>query len=176
MVSLAFVFWMYVVLFAIIGGMRGWAKEILVTFSVILALTFTTLLSNYIPFIRDVLQKDSKPLFFWLRTITLVLLVFFGYQTPNIPQFAAKMTREKLQDIILGVFIGALNGYLIAGTIWFYMADAGYPFPNIISAPSGDIAKAAEAMLHYMPPKLLGIPGIYFAVVIAFMFVIVVFI
>jgi len=27
-----------------------------------------------------------------------------------------------------------------------------------------------------MPPKLLGIPGIYFAVVIAFMFVIVVFI
>ncbi len=32
MVSLAFVFWMYVVLFAIIGGMRGWAKEILVSF------------------------------------------------------------------------------------------------------------------------------------------------
>ncbi len=31
-------------------------------------------------------------------------------------------------------------------------------------------------MLHYMPPKLLGIPGIYFAVVIAFIFVIVVFI
>ncbi len=176
MVSLAFVFWMYVVLFAIIGGMRGWAKEILVTFSVILALTFTTLLSNYIPFIRDVLQKDSKPLFFWLRTILLVLLVFFGYQTPNIPRFAAKMTREKLQDIILGVVIGALNGYLIAGTIWFYMADAGYPFPSTISAPSGDIAKVAEAMLHYMPPKLLGIPGIYFAVVIAFMFVIVVFI
>ena len=44
MISLAVVFWMYVILFAIIGGMRGWAKEILVTFSVILALTFTTLL------------------------------------------------------------------------------------------------------------------------------------
>ena len=121
---------MYVILFAIIGGMRGWAKEMLVTFSVILALTFTTLLANYVPFIRDVLQKDSKPLYFWLRTIILILLVFFGYQTPNIPRFAAKMTREKLQDIILGVVIGALNGYLIAGTIWFYMADAGYPFPG----------------------------------------------
>jgi uncharacterized membrane protein required for colicin V production len=176
MVSLAFVFWMYVILFAIIGGMRGWAKEILVSFAVILALTFTTLISNYVPFIRDVLQKDSKPLFFWLRSITLVLLVFFGYQTPNIPRFAAKMTREKLQDVILGVVIGALNGYLIAGTLWFYLADAGYPFPNAISAPTGDIAKAAEAMLHYMAPKLLGIPGIYFAVVIAFIFVLVVFI
>jgi hypothetical protein len=176
MVSLVFVFWMYVVLFAIIGGMRGWAKEMLVSFSVILALTFTTLLANYVPFIRDVLAKDSKPLYFWLRTIILVLLVFFGYQGPNIPRFAAKMTREKLQDIILGVVIGALNGYLIAGTIWFYMADAGYPFTNTILPPSANIANVADAMLHYMPPKLLGIPGIYFAVVIAFMFVIVVFI
>jgi hypothetical protein len=176
MVSLVFVFWMYVVLFAIIGGMRGWAKEMLVSFSVILALTFTTLLSNYVPFIRDTLAKDSKPLYFWVRTIILGLLVFFGYQSPNIPRFAAKMTREKLQDIILGVVIGALNGYLIAGTIWFYMADAGYPFGNTVLPPSGNLAAITDTMLHYMPPKLLGIPGIYFAVVIAFMFVIVVFI
>ncbi|MCX6034282.1 MAG: CvpA family protein [Chloroflexi bacterium] len=176
MVSLTFVFWMYVVLFSIIGGMRGWAKELLVSFSVILALTFTTLLSNYVPFIRDVLQKDNQALFFWLRTILLGVLVFCGYQTPNIQRFAPKMNREKLQDIILGVVIGALNGYLIAGTIWYYMADAGYPFTQVITAPSGDIAKAVEAMLHYMPPKLLGIPGIYFAIVIAFIFVIVVFV
>ncbi len=72
--------------------MRGWAKELLVTFSVILALTFTTLLSNYVPFIRDVLQKDNSELYFWLRAIILSMLVFFGYQTPNIPRFAAKMT------------------------------------------------------------------------------------
>ncbi|HEX7541626.1 MAG TPA: CvpA family protein [Anaerolineales bacterium] len=176
MVSLSFVFWMYVILFGIIGGMRGWAKELLVTFSVILALTFTTLLEHYVPFVRDVLQKDSAALYFWLRAIILGLLVFFGYQTPHISRFAPKMTREKFQDILLGVFLGAINGYLIAGTIWYYMADAGYPFPQIITAPSGDIAKVAEAMLHYMPPKLLGIPGIYFAVVIAFIFVIVVFI
>jgi uncharacterized membrane protein required for colicin V production len=176
MVSLSFVFWMYVILFAIIGGMRGWAKEMLVSFSVILALTFTTLLSNYVPFIRDVLQKDNKTLYFWLRAIILILLVFFGYQTPNIPRFAAKMTREKLQDIILGVVIGALNGYLIAGTLWFYLFAADYPFTNVINTPTGDIAKVANSMLQYMPPKLLGIPGIYFAVVVAFMFVIVVFI
>jgi uncharacterized membrane protein required for colicin V production len=176
MVSLPFVFWMYVVLFSIIGGMRGWAKEMLVSFSVILALTFTTLLSNYVPFIRDVLQKDNVPLYFWLRASILGLLVFFGYQTPNISRFAPKMNREKLQDAILGVFLGAMNGYLIAGTIWFYLSDAGYPFANIITAPAGDFAKIAESMLQYMAPRLLGVPGIYFAVVVAFMFVIVVFI
>jgi uncharacterized membrane protein required for colicin V production len=176
MVSLSFVFWMYVILFGIIGGMRGWAKELLVTFSVILALSFSTLLEHYVPFVRDVLQKDNVPLYFWLRTGILFLLVFFGYQTPHLARFAAKMTREKFQDILLGAFLGAINGYLIAGTIWFYMADGGYPFTKVIVPPTGDLAKVAESMLHYMPPKLLGIPGIYFAVVVAFIFVIVVFI
>ena len=167
---------MYVVLFAIIGGMRGWAKELLVSFSVILALTFSTLLASYVPFVRDVLQKNSPAIYFWLRTIILGLLVFFGYQTPNIQRFAGKVTREKLQDTILGVVLGALNGYLIAGTIWYYMADAGYPFAGIVSPPADSIANVVNAMLHYMPPKLLGVPGIYFAVVISFIFVIVVFI
>ncbi len=176
MVSLNFVFWMYVVLFAVIGGMRGWAREILVTFSVILALAFTALLDHYVPFVRDVLQKDSSSLYFWLRSLILIILVFFGYQTPNLSRFAPKMTRERLEHIILGIVIGALNGYLIAGTIWFYMADAKYPFASVIAAPTGDIAKAADLMLHYMPPKLLGIPGIYFTVVLAFIFVIVVFV
>ena len=86
------------------------------------------------------------------------------------------MNREKFQDIILGAVTGGFNGYLIAGTIWYYMADASYPFTKVITPPTGDLAKLAETMLHYMPPKLLGIPGIYFAVVIAFIFVIVVFI
>ena len=172
MMSLAVVFWMYVILFAIIGGMRGWAKEILVSFSVILALSFMALLEHYVPFVLP--QKSS--VLFWLRTIILVLLVFFGYQTPNITRISGKMTREKLEHTILGAVIGAVNGYLIAGTIWFDMADAKYPFANIISSPAGDIAKIADNMLRFMPPNLLGIPGIYFAVVIAFIFVIVVFV
>jgi uncharacterized membrane protein required for colicin V production len=177
MVSLSFVFWMYVVLFAIIGGMRGWAKELLVIFSVILALTFSTLLDHYVPFVRDVLSVNSPAMYFWLRAIILGLLVFFGYQTPNIARFAPKMTRDKIQDILLGVVLGAVNGYLIAGTLWFYMHDAGYPF-HMITAPdeTTPIGKAAVALLQYMPPRILGIPAIYFAVVLAFIFVIVVFI
>ncbi len=176
MVSLIVIFWMYVVLFAIIGGMRGWAKELLVSFSVILALTFTTLLSSYVPFVRDALAKNSPAVYFWLRAIILGLLVFFGYQTPNIPRFATKVAREKVQDIILGVVIGAFNGYLIVGSLWYFMADAQYPFPGVVSPPPDSLAATVNAMLHYMPPKLLGIPGIYFAVVTAFIFVIVVFI
>jgi lysylphosphatidylglycerol synthetase-like protein (DUF2156 family) len=174
--SLAVVFWMYLILFAIIGGMRGWAKEILVSFSVVLALAFTALLEHYVPFIRDVLLPQNSVVLFWLRTIILIMLVFFGYQTPNIARFSPKMAREKLEHSILGAVIGAINGYLIAGTIWFYMADAKYPFASTVSAPTGTVAAIANNMLRYMPPNLLGIPAIYFAVVVAFIFVIVVFI
>lgn len=176
MVSLTFIFWMYVVLFGVIGAMRGWARELLVSFSVILALTFITLLTKYISFVGDLVLSNAN-FSFWLRTIIVIVLVFFGYQTPNIPRFAAKMTREKLQDTLLGIFLGALNGYLIAGSIWRFMHEAGYPFATISAPLAGTpMGEAALKLIEYMPPKLMGEPTIYFAVVLAFIFVIVVFI
>jgi len=176
MMSLTVVFYMYVILFGIIGGMRGWAKEILVSFSIVLALAFISLIEHYVPFIRDVLPHQS-PTLFWLRTVIIILLVVFGYQSPNLSRIAPKMTREKLEHVLLGILFGAINGYLVVGSIWLYMHEANYPF-SIITAPDGktDIGKMALAMLQYMPPQLLGIPAIYFAVVLAFIFVIVVFV
>ncbi len=67
MVTLSFLFWMFVILFGIIGAMRGWAKELLVSFSAILALALITLLETYIPFVST-LPEDSSTLF-WIRTI-----------------------------------------------------------------------------------------------------------
>ena len=49
MMSIVYVFWMYVILFAVIGAMRGWAKELLVSFSVILALTTNHVLTPLYP-------------------------------------------------------------------------------------------------------------------------------
>ena len=52
MISLSVLFWMFVILFAIIGGMRGWAKEILVTAGAVVALFLVTIMETFIPFIR----------------------------------------------------------------------------------------------------------------------------
>lgn len=175
MLNIIVVFWMYVILFAIIGGMRGWAKELLVSFSVILALTFSTLLSNYVEFFKTIVDGQPK-LHFWIHTAILAMLVFFGYQTPNIQRFASKMTREKIQDMLLGAFLGAINGYLITGSIWYYLHEGGYPFTKVVQPPPADLIEQVNNMMNYMPPELLGVPGIYFAVVIAFIFVLVVFI
>lgn len=180
MVSLVVVFWMYVILFAIIGAMRGWARELLVSFALILGLFIISVLERFVPFIRDTLV-NSPAMLFWLRAFIVIALVFFGYQTPNIPRLAAgnRFARERLQDILLGIFLGALNGYLIVGTIWFYLDASAYPFPNLISAPDpgSTVELATQRMMALMPPDLLGgSSAIYFAVALAFAFVLVVFI
>ena len=41
------------ILFAIVGWMRGWAKELLVAFSVILALALNHVLRRYIPMAQN---------------------------------------------------------------------------------------------------------------------------
>lgn len=176
MMSIVYIFWMYVVIFGVIGAARGWAKELLVAFSVILALAVNHVLEKYVPLVKNLDPTDVS--LFWVRTIILLVLVFFGYQTViNIPHLAARAARERLQDTLFGGILGGFNGYLIAGTILYYMIIAGYPFDKIISPPNDPVVvETVTKMLTYMPPQLLGEPGIYFAIILAFIFVLVVYI
>lgn len=176
MVTLNFFFFFLILLFGIIGAMRGWAKELLVTFSVILGIFIINVLERYVPAIYQTIAGEGTAQF-WLRALIVIILVFFGYQTPNIQRLAGnRFVREKFQDSLLGFFLGAFNGYLIAGTLWLFMHNAGYPFPYITppiaGTPQGD---AALRILAWLPPRWLGPPVIYFAIAIAFLFVIIVF-
>jgi len=185
MVSLVVVFYILVILFAVIGMIRGWAQEILVTFSMFLAFFMINIMETVVLklYAGDTVD-DGSILQFWIRTIIIVLLVFFGYQTTRITRFAAVIKKDRISDSFLGLFLGGINGYLIAGSLWFYLAHADYPtkfFINpetltgidIISEP----AKAALDFLAILPPAWLGSPpGIYIAVGLAFLFVLVVFI
>ena len=176
MISIVYLFWMYVILFAIVGGMRGWAKELLVSFSVVLALGLNHIIRRYIPLAQNLADTDTA--LFWLRTIILLTLVYFGYQTVvSIPHLSSRAARERLQDSLFGVIMGAVNGYLVAGTILSYMHVADYPFPEVISKPADPtLLQTVTNMMQYMPPQLLGEPGIYFAIILAFVFVLVVYI
>jgi len=108
-----------------------------------------------------------------------VALVFFGYQTPYFPRLAStnRFVSDKFQDTLLGVFLGAINGYLIFGTIWYWLHELNYPF-SIITAPVPGTAMgdAALKIIPFLAPHWLGTPVIFFAVGIAFVFVLVVFI
>jgi uncharacterized membrane protein required for colicin V production len=176
MMSIVYLFWTSVLLFAFIGAMRGWVKELLVSFSAITALAVNLLLEKYIPLVKTLDQASSSLL--WIRTLILLTLVYFGYQTVvSIPRLASKATRDRLQDTLFGAVLGGFNGYLVAGSILYYMHMANYPYPDILSRPTDPaIVASIDVMLKYMPPRFLGEPSIYFIVIIILIFIIVVFV
>jgi uncharacterized membrane protein required for colicin V production len=177
-ISLTFFFFFLIAFMAVIGAMRGWAKELLVTVALILALALLTALETYIPFFREAVGQTGGQFQFWVRTIVTFVLVFFGYQTPSLSKVpASKFARERIQDWMLGFVLGALNGYLIVGTLWFFMDHANYPFDPLISAPikGTPMGDAALRILPFLPPRWLGMPWIIFAVILAGVFLIIVF-
>ncbi len=172
MMSLSTVFWMLLIVLGIIGGSRGWAREILVLFSLILAMCITSLIQQFLPEVESALISVDAPIRFYARATLFLLLAFFGYEGPAISSaLASKGKREKLQDILLGFALGMLNGYLLIGSLWFYLHEANYPVPGVIPPTN----PAVLNYLNVLPPKLIGPPLIYFVTVASFVFVLVVF-
>jgi hypothetical protein len=184
MISLDAFFWIFVVLFGIVGAMRGWSKEILVTFAVILTL-FVISVVETLPIVGPALTKTPE-IDFYVRVSLLTLLVFFGYQSPSIGRLAGnnRFAREKLQDSLLGFLLGAINAYLFIGTVLFYLQKAydlmgtgKYPIEFILPVDSNTPAGIAYLeLLKILPPVWLTGIGIYIAVALAFSFVLIVFI
>jgi hypothetical protein len=135
---------------------------------------------------------------FWIKTAVFVLLIIFGYASPALAQrIGAKVARERLQDILLGFFIGLLNGLLIVGTMWFYLDEAYYGVPPAqvtdpaeegqlpgypedaqgiggIRPPEED--SPAANLRPYLPPTLISKTYLYVAVALSFIFVLIVFV
>lgn len=180
MISLNVLLWIFIILFALVGAMRGWAKELLVTFSIILGLFSMVVLESFVPFFKEVIKNSQPATVFWLRAGILAALVFFGYQTPKIPKIAesGRFVRNILQDTMLGIILGGLNGYLVFGTLWYYLHVAQYPFPFVIPPDAATLSgQAALRWIAMLPPAwLMSTPTIYIAVAACFIFVLVVFI
>ena len=155
----------FIVLFAVIGYVRGGTKEALVTASMILAMYIIVIFEKYIPFIQDMAAQGNGSLLTF-RLFVLGLLLFFGYQTPSHPKAAAgnRFEKEGQSELILGIIFGAINGYLIFGSLWFYLNNNGHPFPIIANPTGTDAASIARQFIPYLPPHWMGEPVIYFAV------------
>jgi uncharacterized membrane protein required for colicin V production len=130
MVPLHTVFGALLVLFGLIGGLRGWAKELIVAFSVFLALFVQHVLLTFLPPLRTLFENLAPQSQFYTRAIVFIILVVFGYASPTIvSKIGARVARERLQDILLGFFIGLLNGFLIVGTIVAFLDMSYYGVP-----------------------------------------------
>lgn len=153
MMSLSFTLYLFVFIFAAIGMTRGWAKEMLVTMSLFVAMLLIGFLQEYIPQIKE-LPADSVNLLY-LRVGALLTFAAVGYQTVRLSPLQVKLERTHPYDALLGIVAGAINGYLIFGCVWFFMAQANYPFPEFIAAPvAGTVmGDSAAWWMKFLPPS-----------------------
>ena len=179
MIGLNILLWVFIALFGIIGYARGYKRELLISSSVLLSIYVNTIFESYIPFIRDTLVPNPGGSIFWLRIGIFGVLVFFGYQTPTLSRAAIneRFQIRNPQDSIIGLVIGAINGYLLFGTFWYYLHMAKYPIPFIISPDM--VTKAGSTfkqIIDFMPPAVLAAPVIYFVMALIITFILIVFI
>jgi hypothetical protein len=139
-----------ILMFAAVGYMRGWTKELLATAGIVLALFA---LKQFETLLIDPLTQGEQKSKFYLQATILLILAFFAYQTP--PERLSRGTgrrnaaREGLQEGILGALVGALNGYLLIGSLWWYLDNLEYPLsPYITPVVPGS---ASAEMVNRLP-------------------------
>lgn len=176
MVPLETVFIGWVIFFAIIGALRGWAKELLVTFSVVLARFIEYVAVVYVPVLSaalQTLQQSDARTWFYIRLMIFGILVAFGYATTVISsRLGSRARKEKLQDTLLGIFLGAINGYFIIGMLWGFLEQVNYGIWGL----TGPQTAAAQNIIEFLPTGLLQGPSLFVAVAVAFAFVLIVFV
>lgn len=172
MIQLVSLLWVFAIFGAVIGFLRGWYRELVVTAGVVLSifvlLQFDTLLRGLL------LVSLSRDQVFILQSLLFAGLTMWSYRV----RFGVRdRAREGLQAGILGAVAGGLNGYLIGSALWYFLDVNEYPFSTIISAPP--LNSASAAAVETLPMVVLsgGVTGGgEFLVLIAFaLFVLIIF-
>lgn len=172
MVPLDTFLFVFVLLFGMMGALRGWSKEMLVLFSVILGLAIRLIFSQYVPIAKEFFDRPPVEQFY-LYSGLIILMAVSGYAGPAFSgRLAGVSARETLQDVMLGFIIGALNGFLIIGSIWYFLDAAGYGILGIAPPPANSMAEAFAS--SYLPPLWLSDAVLLTAFSVSSVFVIIV--
>jgi uncharacterized membrane protein required for colicin V production len=123
--------------FAIAGFLRGWNKELVSTAGIVLGLfalfQFDTILRG------TLLANVNRDQVFLVQAGIFIAIVFFAYQTraiigDDVRRREGREGRDSLQESVLGGLLGFLNGYLIWGSLWYFMDINEYPLSPYIFA------------------------------------------
>ncbi|MCD6475815.1 MAG: CvpA family protein [Anaerolineaceae bacterium] len=177
MIYLHTLLWFLIILFAIIGISRGAAKELLVTISVLIAIFVLSLLELTEFFKTTLAAMEDGMVLFWVRCGILTIFALAGYHTPSEKfNLRSQITPNEKIEHFTGFIIGALNGFLIFGTLWFFIHAANYPGETIFSSVNGPVAELNERALNFLeflPPSWLQGTVLYVVVAFLVMFILI---
>lgn len=144
MMELSFFLRLCIGFFAIIGYLRGFYREFVGLAGILLSLFILTEFSWVFDFIFG---RGNAMFRYIIDTALLILLTFFSYQqapTTFVPsryrrgrRGEAKLPGEEgWQTRLLGALLGGFNGYLVVGSLWYFMDQLEYPLSPLFSMPA----------------------------------------
>lgn len=135
--------------FGITGYLRGVYMEFVATMGILVSLFFITQFDWILGVFFS--RMDAGWRFVIIGGI-LVLMTFFSYQQAsttfvpsryrgtrgriNLPSY------ENWQMRLVSSALGAFNGYLVIGSLWYFMDLLEYPFPSLFTMPRLESASA----------------------------------
>lgn len=146
MIQLYSFMWVLAVFFGVLGFIRGWNREVVALAGIVLGMfalfQFDALLRG------TLLLTVSRSQAFIVQVGIFIAIVFFAYQNRSL---VADNPTDRLstQESILGGFVGFINGYLIGGTLWYFMDINEYPFDPYILAPA--LGSPSAERIEYIP-------------------------
>lgn len=177
MIQLSTLLWGFALVFGVIGYMRGLPKELISLAGIVLALFALFQFDGPLRgiFLANVPGQQK----FIIQAIIFLGIAFFAYQTRALGRRlnVSADGRDSLQSTVLGAIVGFLNGYLIFGSLWYFMDINQYPLSPFIEAPLAGSPSAAA--INSLPLYVLaGGPGgdaglLSLIVIILFIFILV---
>ena len=141
-------------LFGAIGVVRGYQRELGVTTMLLLALfvieffmatalgdRVTALLSN-----AGVSETQIATIVALTACALLLFVTFISYQGLGL------IYPGSGRNHFVSLLIGLLNGYLLAGSIWWYLQSAGWPLGKVTE----DYTAVYDFLVQLLPPEIFG--------------------
>ncbi len=148
------VFLVVIAIFGAIGVVRGWQRELGVTTMLLLALfvvefVLTTPVGTRVESFlsgANVTEAQIIALQSMAAVGLLLLVTFISYQGLGLVYPGSG------KNNFLSLMIGLVNGYLFAGSIWYYLARANWPLVNVVP----DFSSFYKFFVQILPPEIFG--------------------
>jgi uncharacterized membrane protein required for colicin V production len=151
-------------LFGAIGLVRGFLKELGVTTAILVAIYIISELLEKrditdkmmgraieaVPGTSDILAADdprSALLRCMLYLLIMLVMVFISYHGETLT-FSGTPPKGGT-GTLYNLMVGLLNGYLVAGTIWYYLDKYDYP-TQLLGLYQGDLRPLAQTLRSFL--------------------------
>jgi hypothetical protein len=154
MTPVGVVFLVVMLVFGIVGIVRGVGKELGITTMLLLALMllqltatlFASRIASFLTQVFGVSPADVPTIIAACSALFLLVLTFISYQGITL------IFPIQSNSWFLGLGIGLINGYLFAGSMWYYLQKAGWPLLHSVVKP--EYSQLNDTLYKLMPPAI----------------------